>query len=85
MHRHHKHNRAQSQITIAKVISAAWESKENQWTINGKSMVKSHSQSGSLSLRLDFTSPSKSASKSEAFSSSLEMMISSPESGVLSV
>eukprot|EP01083_Nonionella_stella_P217765 781581_1 len=39
------------------------------------------SESGSLSLRIDFTSPSKSLSKSQLFSSSLQMNISSSESG----
>eukprot|EP01084_Bolivina_argentea_P064830 118182_1 len=97
VHLYHKHNRAHSQVTIAKIGLGEWDSKGNQWTFNGKSMANkvqspsttikpdcSTSQSGSHSLRLDFTSPSKSPSKSQILSSSLELITSSPPSSTVS-
>eukprot|EP01084_Bolivina_argentea_P064829 118181_1 len=81
VHLYHKHNRAHSQVTIAKIGLGEWDSKGNQWTFNDKSMANKV-QSPSTTVKLDcFTSTSP--SKSQILSSSLEIMTSSPESSIV--
>eukprot|EP01084_Bolivina_argentea_P294571 506884_1 len=70
----------QWQINGKFIINKMDISMANQWQIHCSTSPLS--QSGSLSLRLDFTSPSKSPTKSHA--SSLGIMTSSPPSSTVS-